>query len=89
MKYHFINVPAFDNKHMVLISDNNVEIASHTWEVIRSTISRHHYQNSGSVSLKVVAIKMLMAYVQDTYGWRPGLRDAKLAVENRDNFPIK
>ena len=89
MKHHFINIPDLGVKKMVLIGDDNVEIAHYTWEVIRSVISRHHYKESGGVSLKVLAIRMLMAYVQDTYGWRPGLKDSKMAVENTDNFPVK
>jgi len=89
MKHHFINMPDLGVKKMVLIGDDNVEIAPRMWDVIRSVISQHHYRHSGDVSLNILAIKILQAYVQDTYGWRPGLRDVKLAVENTNNFPGK
>ena len=38
---------------------------------------------------KIDAIKAIRQFVQDRYGYLPGLKEAKDAVENRENFPAK
>jgi len=73
--------------YRVKIGSDSVLMPFYIWDKINGfMIAQRDSQGAGS---KIDAIKAIRQFVQDRYGYLPGLKEAKDAVENRENFPAK